>query len=96
MNGKCNTQLTELDELIDKLTKSIHKEAKQHKEITLLLSIPGFGSIVSSNYFCVIGDGKAFKCGRDAAASLGVVPRQHSSGGKNRLSVIFRGCQLIV
>jgi len=79
------TQLTELDDLIDKLTKSIQKEAKQHKEITLLQSIPGFGSIVASTYFSVIGDGKAFKCGRDASASLGVVPRQHSSGGKNTL-----------
>ncbi|WP_353352624.1 transposase, partial [Oceaniserpentilla sp. 4NH20-0058] len=32
-----------------------------------------------------IGDGKQFKKGRDASAALGIVPRQHSSGGKNVL-----------
>ena len=79
------TQLTELDELIKNLTKSIQTEAKQHEEIKLLQSIPGFGPIVASTFFSVIGDGKAFKCGRDVSASLGLVPRQHSSGGKNTL-----------
>jgi len=79
------TQLTELDDLVDNLTKSIQKEAKQHEEITRLQSIPGFGPIVASTFFSIIGDGKAFKCGRDVSASLGLVPRQHSSGGKNTL-----------
>ena len=36
-------------------------------------------------HFGAIGDGKAFRKGRDVAASVGVVPRQHSSGGKDVL-----------
>jgi len=79
------TQLIELDELINNLTKAIQTEAKQHEEIKRLQSIPGFGPIVASTFFSVIGDGKAFKCGRDVSASLGLVPRQHSSGGKDTL-----------
>ena len=78
-------QLCELDQLVKDLTTVIETDAKQHTEIKLLQSIPGFGVIVSSTYFSVIGDGRAFGNGRDAAASLGLVPRQHSSGGKNTL-----------
>ena len=73
-------QLIELDRLIDELSKIIETEAKQHHEIKLLQSIPGFGAIVASNFFSVIGDGQAFNKGRDVSASLGIVPRQHSTG----------------
>ena len=38
-----------------------------------------------SALICAIGDGKQFKRGRDMAAWLGLTPRQHSSGGKDRL-----------
>lgn len=78
-------QLCELEELVKKMTGLIERETKQHVEIQLLQSIPGFGPIVSSSFYSVIGDGKAFAKGRDVSASLGVVPRQHSTGGKNVL-----------
>jgi transposase len=63
----------------------INDYAKDHVEIQLLQTIPGFGPIVSSNFYSMIGDGKAFSNGRGVSASLGIVPRQHSSGGKNTL-----------
>jgi transposase len=69
------TQFCALDTLIKDLTTLIEKDAKQHEEIQRLQSIPGFGPIVSSTYFSVIGDGKSFKKGRDVSASLGLVPR---------------------
>jgi transposase len=78
-------QLCQLDALVGKLTKSIEDEAKQHAQIKQLQSIPGFGAIVASTFFSVMGDGKSFSKGRDVSASLGLVPRQHSSGGKNTL-----------
>lgn len=78
-------QLCQLDTLVNKLTKFIENEAKQHSQIKQLQSIPGFGAIVASTFFSVIGDGKSFRKGRDVSASLGLVPRQHSSGGKNTL-----------
>lgn len=83
-------QLTQLDELVKKLGKLINNAAKEHSEIKRLQSIPGFGAIVSSSYFSVIGDGKSFAKSRDAAASLGVVPRQHSTGGKTVLQGISK------
>ena len=78
-------QLCELDELVKELTIMIEREAKQHLQIKQLQSIPGFGAIVASTFFSVIGNGKTFSKGRDVSASLGLVPRQHSSGGKNIL-----------
>ena len=50
-----------------------------------LIELPGFGPVVSSGVKSWMGDGQQFKRGRDASAALGIVPRQHSSGGKDRL-----------
>lgn len=79
------TQLCELDTLVSALTEKLEQEARQHPEIKRLQSIPGFGAIVASAFYSVIGDGKSFKNGRDVSASLGLVPHQHSSGGKQSL-----------
>lgn len=78
-------QLCQLDKLVNELTDAIEKEASKHSEIKRLQSIPGFGAIVASTFFSVLGDGQAFRHGRDVSAALGLVPRQHSSGGKNTL-----------
>ena len=50
-----------------------------------LRSIPGFGPVLSSYFSAEIGDGQQFSSGRDTSASLGIVPAQHSSGGKQVL-----------
>ena len=47
--------------------------------------IPGVGPITASVLAAEVGDGKQYRCGRDFAASIGLVPRQHSTGGKNNL-----------
>lgn len=83
-------QLKELTELVDDLSRLIQSEARQHDEIKRLQSIPGFGAIVASTFYSVIGDGQAFKSGRDVSAALGLVPRQHSSGGRNTLMGISK------
>jgi transposase len=46
-----------------------------------LLSIPGIGPITASALIGEGGDGSQFSCGRDFAASLGLTPRQRSTGG---------------
>lgn len=57
-----------------------------------LLSIPGIGPITACALVCALGDGKQFTCGRDFAASVGLTPRQHSTGGAiNLLGVSKRG-----
>jgi transposase len=78
-------QLIELDEHISFYTQELEMLSQQDEACRRLQTIPGFGPIVSSAFRSTIGDGRAFHRGRDTAASLGLVPRQHSSGGKNIL-----------
>jgi transposase len=55
-----------------------------------LMSIPGIGPITASVLASEMGDGKQFGCSRDFAASLGLVPRQYSTGGRSTLLGISR------
>jgi transposase len=50
-----------------------------------LRQIPGIGPLVSTAIVASIGNGSAFKKGREFAAWMGLIPRQHSTGGKARL-----------
>lgn len=50
-----------------------------------LLSIPGIGPLTASALVADVGDASTYKSSRDFAASLGLVPRQYSTGGKTRL-----------
>lgn len=50
-----------------------------------LLTIPGVGPITASVLAAEMGDGKQYECSRDFAASIGLVPRQYSTGGKANL-----------
>ena len=50
-----------------------------------LRTIPGIGPLVSTATLAAIGNGAAFRRGRDFAAWLGIVPKQHSTGGKAKL-----------
>jgi transposase len=50
-----------------------------------LLSIPGIGPLTASALVADVGDASTYKSSRDFAASLGLVPRQYSTGGKTSL-----------
>ncbi len=50
-----------------------------------LQAVPGFGPIGTTALLGAVGDGRAFRSGRELAAWLGLVPRQHTTGGKPRL-----------
>lgn len=78
-------QLCELDAHIKAYTVQLTAQAKQNADCQRLQTIPGFGPIVASVFHGQVGDGRAYRRGRDVAASLGLVPRQHSSGGKSVL-----------
>lgn len=77
-------QITEFDERIKNLSKS--NEACQR-----LAKIPGIGPMTATILASVLGNGAAFKNGRHFAAFLGLTPKQHSSGGKERLLGISKG-----
>lgn len=75
-------QLRELDAHIESYDRELKEQVKASEAAQRLLTIPGFGPVVSSVYLNVVGDGKAFRRGRDVSALIGIVPRQHSTGDK--------------
>lgn len=78
-------QLLELDAHIETLTQSLKAAAKADDSAKRLQTIPGFGPIVSAVFAASLGDGGQYRNGRQASAAVGLVPRQHSSGGKPTL-----------
>jgi transposase len=56
-----------------------------------LAALPGVGPIVATALVAGVGDARQFRCGRDLAAWIGLVPRQHSSGGRPKLLGIGAG-----
>jgi len=77
--------LITLDERVDDMDKKIKLLASSNEDAKRLQQIPGIGPITATALISAIGDGKQFKRGRDLSAWLGLTPRQHSSGGKDRL-----------
>jgi transposase len=74
---------TEID--IKAITNEIERISNDDARCRRLRQIPGFGPLVSTATVAAIGNGAAFRRGRDFAAWVGVVPRQYSTGGKQRL-----------
>ncbi|MGD8641982.1 MAG: IS110 family transposase, partial [Gammaproteobacteria bacterium] len=75
-------QLLELDQHIKHYDRQLAQMVKANEAAQRLMTIPGYGPVVSSVFLSAIGDGKAFRRGRDVSAYVGLVPRQHSSGDK--------------
>lgn len=74
-----------LDRQVDEteaLIKAWHRQSKASRKLE---AIPGIGPITASALVASIGDANNFDNARQLAAWLGLVPRQHSSGGKNNL-----------
>lgn len=77
--------LKELDRQARELEAQIQAWHSSNEASRKLASVPGIGPLTASALAASIGDAKYFKNGRQLAAWLGLVPRQHSSGGKNVL-----------
>ncbi len=75
---------------IGALEKQIHAWHRSCEESRRLEEIPGVGPIVATALVAEVGDWKAFSSGRSLAAWIGLVPRQHSTGGKERLGRISK------
>jgi transposase len=74
-----------LDGQIERISAAIEAVAVSDAACQRLRKIPGVGPIVSTATVAAIGNGAAFRRGRDFAAWLGLVPMQHSTGGKAKL-----------
>lgn len=80
-----HTHLRELDRRIEALEGELKGWHRENEASKRLEKIPGVGWLTATALVASIGDAKTFKNGRQLAAWLGLVPRQHSSGGKPRL-----------
>ena len=75
---------------IGKLERSIHAQHRASEASRRLETIPGIGVIGATAIAATVTDPSAFKSGREFAAWIGLVPRQNSSGGKERLGCISK------
>jgi len=82
---RLGAHLKELDQQVRELEVQIQVWHRANDASRKLAEIPGIGPITASALVASIGDAKAFDDGRQLAAWLGIVPRQHSTGGKQTL-----------
>lgn len=83
-------QLVVVKEQILENDRRIRESARDTEIGRRLMEIPGVGPLLASAFVASVADPTIFKTGRDLAAWIGLVPRQNSSGGKERLGGISR------
>lgn len=83
-------QLMVVKEQILENDRRIRASARDTEVGRRLMEIPGVGPLLASAFVASVADPQVFKTGRDLAAWIGLVPRQNSSGGKERLGGISR------
>ena len=89
---RLSAHFKEFDRQVQELDAQIqhwHRESAASKK---LVQIPGIGPITASALVASVGDAKNFENGRQLAAWLGLVPRQHSSGGKPSVNAATAIC----
>ena len=78
-------ELEQLAGHIEQAETLIQRAAQQSEVCQRLDAIPGIGPLTATALIAAIGNGEAFRKGREFAAWVGLVPREHSSGGKQKL-----------
>lgn len=78
-------ELMALEQRVKTLDKQVKQIAQTDPVAIRLQQLRGVGPVCATILASSLGDGSAFRNGRDYAASLGLTPRQHSTGGKQRL-----------
>ena len=72
---------------VDKRIHAWHRSCEGSRRLE---GFPGIGPIVATAFVAEIGDWKQFRSGRNLAAWIGLVPKQHSTGGKEKLGSITK------
>ena len=71
--------------LFDSADKSIEKIARENEACRRLVKMPGVGPVTATAIIAAIGNGAAFRKGREFSAWLGMVPGEYTTGGKQKL-----------
>lgn len=85
-----NARIREIDDQLLAYDRQLEALARTSAAAQQLMAMPGIGPITATALVASVADMKAFKNGRQFAAWLGLVPRQHSTGGKARLGRITK------
>ena len=82
--------MTMFDQQIAPLDQAVEAAAQHDQAAQLLMTQPGVGPITSLAFVLTMGDIKRFPRGKQVASYLGLIPREHSSGGRQRLGSITK------
>ena len=88
--GDLLSEVHRLDERVAQYDRHIAQMAREDERARQLMRLAGVGETTATALVSMIGNGHEFKCGRQLAAWLGLVPGQYSSGGKARLGRITK------
>jgi len=82
--------MSELDAKINLLDQAVAEAAEKDEKARLLMTQPGVGPITSLAFLLTMGDVSRFRRGKQVASYLGLIPREYSSGGHQRLGSISK------
>jgi transposase len=88
--AELQARLQDVDQRILAYDRRITQLAQQSDAAQRLMQVEGVGAVTATAIVATVGNGTVFKNGRQFAAWLGLVPRQHSTGGKQRLGHISK------
>jgi transposase len=82
--------LDRLDARVEELDQAVRAEAQRWPGVRLLMTHPGVGPVVGLAYVLTLGPVERFARGKQVASYLGLIPREHSSGGRQKLGAISK------
>jgi transposase len=82
--------LKTLDQQIAELDGAVQQAAEANPQSRLLMTQPGVGPITAMAFVLTIGDASRFQRGKQVASYLGLIPREHSSGGRQKFGSISK------
>jgi transposase len=88
--GDCLSELHRLDQRIVEYDRHLAQTARADARAQRLMGLSGIAETTATALVAAVGNAHEFKCGRQFAAWLGLVPGQYSSGGKTRLGRITK------
>lgn len=82
--------LEQLDAQVGELDEAVSAAAQQNPEARLLMTQPGVGPVTALAFVVTIGEVSRFRHSNQLSSYLGLIPREHSSGGRQRLGAITK------
>jgi transposase len=82
--------MKQMDQQIAVLDRAVKVAAEGNERARLLMTQPGVGPITALAYVLTLGEVTRFQRGKQVASYLGLIPQEHSSGGKQRLGGISK------